>query len=170
MGPRASPLAAVDRGMPRKGVARVFGASQPLRRAKDLWDTMLRALRTQACVRIWARERESIVTDAAGGGREEMERRIVQRSLEDDAFRQQLLEDPKGTVERELGTPLPEGVEVRAVEETADTVFLVLPSTSPLGEGVELSDSELESVAGGDWVATNTCGESGNTCNYTCGC
>jgi hypothetical protein len=40
---------------------------------------------------------------AAGGGRAEMERRLVQRSLEDDSFRQRLLEDPKGTVEQELG-------------------------------------------------------------------
>jgi hypothetical protein len=29
-------------------------------------------------------------------GRARMERRIVQRSLEDEAFRQRLLEDPKG--------------------------------------------------------------------------
>ncbi|MGH3144944.1 MAG: NHLP leader peptide family RiPP precursor [Rubrobacter sp.] len=86
----------------------------------------------------------------ASSGREEMERRIVQRSLEDDAFRQQLLDDPKGTVEQELGTPLPEGVQIQAVEETADTVFLVLPHASRAGaSGAQLSDSELEAVAGG---------------------
>ena len=94
---------------------------------------------------------------AAGGGRAEMERRIVQRSLQDDAFRQQLLADPKGTVEQELGTPLPEGVEVRAVEETADTVFLVLPSRSAgAGAGGGLSDQDLESVAGGGWGDDDT--------------
>ena len=36
-----------------------------------------------------------------------------------------------------------------AVEETADTIYLVLPSASPLGEGVELSDQEHKAVAGG---------------------
>ena len=82
-----------------------------------------------------------------------MERRIVQRSLEDDAFRQQLLEDPKAAVEQELGTRLPEGVRVVTLEETADTIYLVLPSTSMAGrEGGELSDQQLESVAGGDDV------------------
>ena len=35
------------------------------------------------------------------------------------------------------------------VEETADTIYLVLPNASPAGEGGELSDRELETVAGG---------------------
>ena len=60
-----------------------------------------------------------------------------------------MLEDPRGVVEEELGTRLSESVEVRAVEETTDTIYLVLPSSSPLtGEGGELSDEELEAVAG----------------------
>jgi hypothetical protein len=83
-------------------------------------------------------------------GRQEMERRIVQRSIEDEAFRQRLIEDPKGAVEQELGTRLPEGARVVAVEETADSIYLVLPSTPMAGdEGGALSDRELESVAGG---------------------
>jgi len=83
-------------------------------------------------------------------GRQEMERRIVQRSIEDEAFRQRLIEDPKGAVEQELGTRLPEGARVVAVEETQDTIYLVLPSTPMAGdEGGALSDRELESVAGG---------------------
>jgi hypothetical protein len=91
------------------------------------------------------------MTDAIGGGdRAAMEQRIIQRSLEDDAFRQQLLADPRAAVEQELGAQLPSGVRVQVVEETADTVFLVIPPPSQAGgnEG-ELSDSELESVAGG---------------------
>ncbi|HZC19659.1 MAG TPA: hypothetical protein VE225_08090 [Rubrobacteraceae bacterium] len=36
-----------------------------------------------------------------------------------------------------------------AVEETADTIYLVLPSASPVaGEGGQLSDRELEVVTG----------------------
>jgi hypothetical protein len=79
-----------------------------------------------------------------------MERTIVQRSIDDEEFRQRLLEDPKGAVGEELGTRLPDNVEVRMVEESADTIYLVLPSSSPLvGEGGELSDEALEAVAGG---------------------
>jgi hypothetical protein len=97
------------------------------------------------------------MTEAAGGGRAEMEGRIVQRSLDDESFRRRLLEDPRAAVEEELGTRLPEGVEVRAVEETAETIYLVLPSASPLGGSEELSDQDLEAVAGGGstfWGAT----------------
>jgi hypothetical protein len=93
-------------------------------------------------------------------GREQMERRLVQRSLQDDDFRRRLLEDPKAAVEQELGRRLPEGVQVRAVEETPDTIYLVLPSSSPVGEGGEISDRELEEVAGGNtsqWMCTYTC-------------
>jgi hypothetical protein len=83
-------------------------------------------------------------------GRQEMERRLIEKSLEDESFRQRLIEDPKGAVEQELGTRLPEGVRVVSVEETAKTIYLVLPSTSTAGaEGGELSDQQLEAVAGG---------------------
>ena len=87
---------------------------------------------------------------SGGGGRAEVERTLVQRSMEDEDFRQRLLDDPKGAVEQELGSSLPEGVEVRAVEESAQIIYLVLPSASPLGQGGELSDQELDEVAGGD--------------------
>jgi len=83
-------------------------------------------------------------------GRQEMERMLIEKSVEDEAFRQRLIEDPKGAVEQELGTRLPEEVRVVTVEETPDTIYLVLPSTSTEGtEGVELSDQQLEKVAGG---------------------
>jgi hypothetical protein len=90
------------------------------------------------------------VSEASGGngGREEMKRRLIERSLEDESFRQRLLEDPKGTVEQELGMRVPEEVQIRAVEETPETVYLVLPGTSPVGRGGEIPDREL-----GRWPA-----------------
>ena len=56
-----------------------------------------------------------------GSGRQEMERRLIEKSLEDEAFRQRLIEDPKAAVEQELGKRLPEEVRVVALEETQDT-------------------------------------------------
>ena len=106
------------------------------------------------------------MSEASGGtgGRAEMERRIIQRSLEDESFRRRLIEDPKAAVEQELGTRLPEDVRVVTVEESADTIYLVLPSTQMAGaEGGELSDQELESVAGGAWGAVTAPGPAGCT-------
>jgi hypothetical protein len=74
---------------------------------------------------------------------------LIQRSLEDSSFRQTLLADPKAAIEQELGTRLPESIEVTVMEESAETNYLVLPSASPVGEGGELSDRELRTVAGG---------------------
>ena len=92
-----------------------------------------------------------------------MEKRLIEKSLEDESFRQRLIEDPKGAVEEELGTQLPEGVRVVTVEESADTIYLVLPGTSMAGEeDGELSDQQLGSVAGGITsggpLASFTCG------------
>ena len=103
-------------------------------------------------------------------GRQEMERRIVQRSIEDEDFRQRLIEDPKGALEQELGARLPEEVRVVTVEETQDTIYLVLPSTSMAGaEGGELSDQELESVAGGLGSWDEYCGgATGNPSDAAC--
>ena len=98
-----------------------------------------------------------------GSIRAQMERRLLQRSIEDESFRQRLLEDPRAALEEELGARLPAEIQVRAVEETQDTIYLVLPSTPMAGaESVELTDQELESVAGaGTWGA--------ETCQSTCG-
>jgi Nitrile hydratase, alpha chain len=90
------------------------------------------------------------MTEATGGdSRAEMERRLINRSLQDEPFRQRLLVDPKGTIQQELETQLRESIEVRVVEESAQTIYLVLPSASPVGQGSELSDQELDAVAGG---------------------
>jgi hypothetical protein len=109
------------------------------------------------------------ISEATGGGRAEMERKLIQRSLEDSSFRQRLLTDPKAAIEQELGTRLPEGVEVRAVEESAEAVYLVLPSVSRVGEGGELSDQDLEAVAGGDAEPTSTAQCELSTCGLNCG-
>ena len=101
---------------------------------------------------------------ASDARRAEVESTLVQRSLEDESFRQRLLADPKATVEQELGSGLPEEVEVRVVEESPQSIYLVLPSASPLGEGGELSDHQLEVVAGGGWTSTGCAVDPRDTC------
>jgi hypothetical protein len=95
------------------------------------------------------------MTESSGGGasRVEIERRLINRSLEEEEFRQRLLADPKGTVEQQIDSWLPESMELRVVEENAQTIYLVLPSASPIGSGgafsrVALGDQHRKSPAG----------------------
>ncbi len=92
------------------------------------------------------------MSEQGGTDPREARRRLVRKSLEDEAFREELLREPKAALERELGTSLPEEVEVRVVEDAHDTVHLVLPPRSAAEHG-ELSDEDLDTLAGG--TATN---------------
>lgn len=104
----------------------------------------------------------------AMGGRARLEQRVLERSLRDKAFRRRLLEDPRAALEQELGVRLPADVRVRAVEETPDTIYLVLPSAPPAGETGAISDRELEAVAGGDALSTSTFSLCAISCDPNC--
>lgn len=74
---------------------------------------------------------------------------IVARAWADDTFKSRLLSDPTAVL-REEGIDVPEGIEIRAVENTDKVAYLTLPPTP----SEELSDEELESVAGGSTAST----------------
>jgi hypothetical protein len=89
----------------------------------------------------------------------DLEKQILLRSAKDAAFRTELLADPKGIFSRELlkafpdAGPLPPNVKIKVVEQTDDTLYLVLPK-APEAACRELGDEELAGVAGG-CVCTN---------------
>jgi hypothetical protein len=87
--------------------------------------------------------------EQAERSRRDIEARLTDRAWKDEAFRRALIEDPKATLERELQVKVPEGVSVTVVEETPTNRYLVLPPAPGRGGG-NLSDEELETVAGGD--------------------
>lgn len=59
------------------------------------------------------------------------DREIQQRSIQDAAFRDSLVRDPAGTLQREFGVTVPAGITVEVHEETEDTVHVVLPPRAP---------------------------------------
>jgi Nitrile hydratase, alpha chain len=84
----------------------------------------------------------------ADPARRELQAELFDRAAQDAGFRRALLADPTGTLERELGARLPAGIGLTVVEETPTRRYLVLPPRPARVEG-ELSDTELEAVAGG---------------------
>ena len=72
---------------------------------------------------------------------------------ENPKYRQALLTNPKGTIEKQLNTSLG-SVTVKAVADTADTVHVVIPYAA---KESELSDADLERVAGGKQDITANC-------------
>jgi hypothetical protein len=95
-----------------------------------------------------------------GNARKALEAQLIDRAMKDDAFREDLKRDPKGVFARELGISVPEHINVEVVEESPSKVYLVLPQT-PVSTGVELSDAELEAVAGGWSSGSTDCGTCG---------
>lgn len=69
--------------------------------------------------------------------------RVVARAWSDESFKQRLLADPIAVLRAE-GMAIPEGTELRIVENTDNTVYFMLPA-KPEG----LSDEQLDAVAGG---------------------
>jgi hypothetical protein len=77
--------------------------------------------------------------------RGEVQDLLAKFATENPRYRQALISDPKAIVEKQLNTSLG-SVKVKSVVETADTTYVVVPYLAVEGE---LSDSDLEKVAGG---------------------
>jgi hypothetical protein len=60
---------------------------------------------------------------------------IIAIAMNDDAFRQHLLRDPKEALERELGLSVPQEVRIQVHEQTSTTLHLVLPTKA---EGIRV--------------------------------
>ncbi len=74
---------------------------------------------------------------------------LMQRASTDPVLREMLRTDPRGTLQRELAISLPEGVQIDVLEETTARILLVLPAAQPALGAAQLSDDQLDRVAGG---------------------
>ena len=72
---------------------------------------------------------------------------IVKRAQTDSQFRQLCLDNPNSVVQEVTGKDLPVGFTLRFVENQGADLTVVLPDLSD--SDAELSDRELEEVAGG---------------------
>ena len=82
----------------------------------------------------------------------ELEQKLIGKALKDEAFRKQLLENPKVAIEREMGMKVPESMNIKIMEEDPQTIYLVLPYVFARETQVELSEADLQEIAGGLFV------------------
>ncbi|MEY2833407.1 MAG: hypothetical protein RLZZ574_2666, partial [Cyanobacteriota bacterium] len=81
--------------------------------------------------------------------RNELEARVIAKAWQDETFKQELLSNPKAIFSEELGQSLPDEVEIRIIEENPTTLYLILPMKPMVADGEELSEEQLQAVAGG---------------------
>lgn len=79
----------------------------------------------------------------------QMHDHVVIKALQDPAFRTALVANPRATVEKEFNITLPADFKLNVIESPANTLSVVLPRVSAVAADGELSDSDLEAVAGG---------------------
>ena len=78
-----------------------------------------------------------------------IQEQIIARALKEEAFRQELLNNPKEAIEGTLGISLPAGVSITVHQDTPTTLHLVLPMEAPRAAWADLSDADLEQAVGG---------------------
>lgn len=83
--------------------------------------------------------------------RKKVEEELVLSALQDDNFREELLQNPQTVLQEQYGLSVPDKVDVKIVEEDEDQIVLVLPSDgkTSLETDEEISLEGLEQVAGG---------------------
>jgi hypothetical protein len=59
--------------------------------------------------------------------RQQLETHLGARALQDPAFRERLLRDPKAAIEQEIGLRFPDGVHIAVHEEKLNQLHVVLP-------------------------------------------
>ena len=72
---------------------------------------------------------------------------IAEKAWKDESFHKAVLANPNKVFEEHTGQPLPQGMTIKVIEDTPNTVHFVIPARP--ASTSELSDAELESVAGG---------------------
>ena len=77
--------------------------------------------------------------------RSEVEAMIAGRIAADPGFRDTLLADPRAVLSEVVGFDIPESVQVVLHEESLTQIHLTIPA------GENLSDADLELVAGAGW-------------------
>ena len=87
----------------------------------------------------------------------DLEAKLIEKAMADEAFKRELMSNPKTAIAKELGQEVPAVLEIEVLEQTPTKLYLVLPmSESEASPSEELAEEQLEAVAGGSTRALLT--------------
>ena len=81
--------------------------------------------------------------------RRELEQKLIEKALGDEAFKKLLLDNPAAAIESETGIKIPELFKVKTLIEDNRSFYIVIPYVQNENEEVELTEKELEAMSGG---------------------
>jgi predicted metalloprotease len=85
--------------------------------------------------------------ETQASGHRDLETALIEKCWRDPEFKREVVKDPKGMLERHTGQKLPTDLKIFIHEEDVNTLHFALPPAP--SNATELSDEELEKVAGG---------------------
>lgn len=74
---------------------------------------------------------------------------VRDKALDDSEFRDRLLADAREAIFQATGEVIPDGIRVTVHESSNKEMYFVLPLKPAASQPVELSDDEMDQVAGG---------------------
>lgn len=107
----------------------------------------IRRARTNIYPKGGKEEKEMAETQSMTLTRGEVNDLFARFATKNPEYRKALLADPRKVVSAQLGQTIPPSVEIKIIEEKPNEFYLILPYVPQ--EGQELSDADLEQVAGG---------------------
>jgi hypothetical protein len=81
----------------------------------------------------------------------DLEAKLIEKAMADEAFKRELMSNPKAAIAKEVGQELPAELEFEVLEQTPTKLYLVLPMSESAEDSPseELAEEQLEAVAGG---------------------
>jgi len=87
---------------------------------------------------------------------------VIEKAQADQAFREKLKRSPKESIEAEAGEAIPEFIRIVIVDQNDADLVITLPKV----HSDELSDADLEQVAGGEDIPNLKCQNGAEYTNY----
>lgn len=86
--------------------------------------------------------------------RQQIEAHIIAQAWKSEAYKQELLSNPRAVIGKEFAVQLPAQVSVKVFEETPNSLYFVIPNRPTQVAEEDLTEEQLEAIAGGGpWSA-----------------